>query len=84
MIGQRVKRIRIGRGKKLVVVAGLAGMSKSKLDNIERGETALDKLSDIVALAGALDVASGDLARLPLPVPTNGHTDATISARATS
>jgi len=80
MIGQRVKRIRQARDKKLVVVAGLAGMSKSKLDNIERGETALDKLSDIIALAAALDVAPGDLVRLPLPAPANGHTDATIEA----
>src|ERR1700742_5236756 len=73
MIGQRLKQIRLARGKGLVVVAGLAGMSKSKLDMIERGESALDKLSDIVALAGALEVSPSDLVRLPVPAPANGH-----------
>jgi transcriptional regulator with XRE-family HTH domain len=76
-IGRRVKRIRYARRKSLVV-AGLAGMSKSKLDRIERGESALDKLSDIVALADALAVAPGDLVRLP--VPANGHIDSTTEA----
>ena len=79
-IGRRVKRIRYARRKSLVVVAGLAGMSKSKLDRIERGEIALDKLSDIVALADALEVAPGDLVRLPVPAPANGHTDSTTEA----
>lgn len=79
-IGRRVKQIREARGKSLVVIAGLAGMSKSKLDRIELGESALDKLSDIVALADALEIAPGDLVRLPLPAPANGHTDATTKA----
>jgi hypothetical protein len=55
-------------------------MSKSKLDRIERGEIALDKLSDIVALANALQIAPSDLMRLPVPAPANGHTDATTEA----
>ncbi len=79
-IGRRVKQVREARGKSLVVIAGLAGMSKSKLDRIELGESALDKLSDIVALADALEIAPGDLVRLPLPAPAIGHTDATIEA----
>jgi len=79
-IGRRLVQIRKARRKSLVVVAGLAGMSKSKLDRIERGEVALDKLSDIVALAGALEVAPGDLVRLPVPAPANGPTDSTIRA----
>ncbi|MGH3926628.1 MAG: helix-turn-helix domain-containing protein, partial [Pseudonocardiaceae bacterium] len=79
-IGRRLRQIRKVRKKSLVVIAGLAGMSKSKLDRIERGEDALDKLSDIVALAGALQVAPGDLLRLPVPAPANGHTDATTKA----
>jgi transcriptional regulator with XRE-family HTH domain len=54
-IGRRLRQIRRSRGKSLVVIAGLAGMSKSQLDRIERGEVALDKLSEIVALANALD-----------------------------
>jgi len=76
-IGRRIRLIRKARRKPLVVVAGLAGMSKSKLDRIERGEIALDKLSDIVALADALEVSPGDLVRLPVPAPANGHTDST-------
>lgn len=79
-IGRRVKQIRETRKKPLVVVAELAGMSKSKLDRIERGENALDKLSDIVNLAGALEIAPGDLMRLPVPAPANGHTDSTVRA----
>jgi transcriptional regulator with XRE-family HTH domain len=58
-----------------VVIAGLAGMSKSQLDRIERGEVALDRLSEIVALANALQIALSDLMRLPVPAPANGHTD---------
>lgn len=71
-----MRQIRKARDKSLVVAAGLAGMSKSKLHRIERGEDALEKLSDIVALAGALQIAPSDLMRLPVPAPSNGHTDA--------
>jgi hypothetical protein len=52
-------------------------MSKSQLDRIERGEVALDKISEIVALATALQIAPSDLTRLPVPAPANGHTDST-------
>ncbi|MGH3823626.1 MAG: helix-turn-helix domain-containing protein [Pseudonocardiaceae bacterium] len=79
-IGQRLRRIRYSRGKSLRVVAGLAGMSKSKLDRIERGEVALDSLSDIVALANALQIAPSELMRLPVPAPANGQTDSTVQA----
>ncbi|MGH3932582.1 MAG: helix-turn-helix domain-containing protein, partial [Pseudonocardiaceae bacterium] len=79
-IGRRLRQIRKARKRSLVVIAGLAGMSKSKLDRIEHGEIALDKLSDIVALANALQIAPSDLMRLPVPAPANGHTDATTSA----
>jgi transcriptional regulator with XRE-family HTH domain len=74
-ISRRLRQIRKSRGKSLVVIAGLAGMSKSKLDRMERGEVALDKLSEIVALANALQIAPSDLTRLPVPAPANGHTD---------
>jgi transcriptional regulator with XRE-family HTH domain len=81
-IGRRLRQIRKSRRKSLVVIAGLAGMSKSQLDRIERGEVALDKLSEIVALANALQIAPSDLMRLPVPAPANGHTDsATESVR---
>ncbi|MGH8967181.1 MAG: XRE family transcriptional regulator, partial [Actinomycetes bacterium] len=36
---------------------------------------ALDRISQIVALANALQIAPGDLMRLPVPAPANGHTD---------
>jgi len=55
-------------------------MSKSQLDRIERGEVALDRLSEIVALADALQIAPSDLMRLPVPAPANGHTDSATEA----
>ncbi len=79
-IGTRLRQIRKSRRKSLVVIAGLAGMSKSQLDRIERGEVALDRLSEIVALANALHIAPSDLMRLPVPAPANGHTDSTTEA----
>lgn len=79
-IGRRVRQVRRNRDKSLRVVAGLAGMSKSQLDRIERGKVALDRLSDIVALADALQIAPSDLVRLPIPAPANGHTDSTTEA----
>ncbi|MGH3799068.1 MAG: helix-turn-helix domain-containing protein [Pseudonocardiaceae bacterium] len=79
-IGARLRRIRKSRGKSLVVTAGLAGISKSKLDRIERGEVALDRLSDILALAEALEISPSELIRLPVPAPANGHTDSAIKA----
>ena len=79
-IGQRVRQIRHSRGKSLRVVAGLAGMSKSKLSLIERGELALDSRSDIVALANALQVAPSELTKMQVPAPGDGVTDMAIEA----
>lgn len=79
-IGARLRQIRKFRKKSLQVVAGLAGMSKSHLDRIERGEHALDSLSKIVALANALQIAPSELTRLPVPAPANGETDAAVQA----
>ena len=79
-IGRRLRQIRKARRKSLVVIAGLTGISKSQLDRIERGEVALDKLSEIVALADTLEVAPSELMRLPVPAPSNGQTDAAIQA----
>ena len=75
-IGHRVRQIRYSRGKSLRVVAGLAGMSKSKLSMIERGEVALDSRSDIVALANALQIAPSELTKVDVPAPGNGESDA--------
>ena len=78
-IGRRVRQVRYARGKSLRVVAGLAGISKSHLSRIERGEHALDSRSEIVALANALQIAPSELTALPVPAPGNGGTDASIA-----
>jgi transcriptional regulator with XRE-family HTH domain len=78
-IGARLRQIRYARDKSLRVVAGLAGMSKSRLSQIERGERALDSLSEILALADALKVAPSEFVRLPVPAPGNSGTDAAIN-----
>jgi transcriptional regulator with XRE-family HTH domain len=64
-IGRQVRRIRHARGKSLVAVAGLAGISKSHLSRIERGERPLDSRSEIAALANALEIAPSELTKLP-------------------
>ncbi|MGH3709266.1 MAG: helix-turn-helix domain-containing protein [Pseudonocardiaceae bacterium] len=79
-IGRRLRQIRNSRKKSLRVVAGLAGMSKSHLSEIERGECALDRRSEIVALANVLQVAPSELTGLPVPAPGNGDTDAAVVA----
>lgn len=80
IIGRRGRQIRQARGKSLRVIAGLAGIGASHLDRIETGQRALDSLSDIVALASALQVAPSELTRLPVPASGNGQTDAAIEA----
>jgi transcriptional regulator with XRE-family HTH domain len=79
-IGARLRRIRNSRGKSLRVVAGLSGMSKSRLSEIERGEATLDSISEIVTLADVLQISPSELMRLPVPAPANGHTDSAINA----
>ncbi len=78
-IGWRLRRIRDARGKSLRVIAGLAGMSSSTLHRIEHGQRAVT-LSEIVALADALEIAPSELTKLPVPAPANGHTDSTTEA----
>ncbi|MGH3770656.1 MAG: helix-turn-helix domain-containing protein, partial [Pseudonocardiaceae bacterium] len=60
-IGARLRQIRNSRKKSLRVVAGLAGISKSRLSEIERGESALESISEIVALADVLQIAPSEL-----------------------
>jgi len=79
-IGRRVRRIRRARGKSLEVVAGLAKISKAQLSRLETGERTLDRLSVIVDLAKALEVAPSELIALPVPAPGNGGMDSAISA----
>jgi DNA-binding XRE family transcriptional regulator len=81
-IGRRIRGIRGIRGirkardKSLRVIAGLAGMSRTTLNRIEHGQRDVT-LSEIVALANALEIAPSRLIILPIPAPTSGHTDAT-------
>ncbi|HET9258172.1 MAG TPA: helix-turn-helix transcriptional regulator [Pseudonocardiaceae bacterium] len=79
-IGRRLRRIRKARDKSLTVIAGLSGMSIATLSRIENGLRALDRHSEIVALAAALEIAPSELMKLPVPAPGNGGTDATIEA----
>jgi transcriptional regulator with XRE-family HTH domain len=79
-IGGRIRQIRKARGKSQAVIAGLAGISTATLSRIEAGKHALDSLTLIVALAGALEVPPSELTKLPLPAPANGHTDSTTEA----
>ncbi|MGH3829569.1 MAG: helix-turn-helix domain-containing protein [Pseudonocardiaceae bacterium] len=79
-IGARLRQVRNSRRKSLRVVAGLAGMSKSRLSMIERGESALDRRSEIVALADVLLIAPSELVTLPMPTPGNGAVDAGVNA----
>jgi transcriptional regulator with XRE-family HTH domain len=78
-IGRRVRQIRKSRDKSLRVLAGLAAMNRMTLSRIERGERA-PTLSEILALAGALEIAPSELTKLPVPAPANGHTDSTTEA----
>ncbi|MGH3842424.1 MAG: helix-turn-helix domain-containing protein [Pseudonocardiaceae bacterium] len=79
-IGARLRQIRNSRKKSLRVIAGLAGISKAHLSRIERGERALDRRSEIVALANALQISPSELTALPIPAPINGGSDAGIAA----
>ena len=78
-IGRHIRRIRHARDKSLRVIAGLAGMNKSTLHRIEHGQRDVT-LSEIVALANALEITPSTLIRLPIFAPANGHTNTATSA----
>jgi transcriptional regulator with XRE-family HTH domain len=79
-IGRRLRQIRHARRKSLRVIAGLAGLSEATLSRIENGLRALDRHSEIVALADALQIAPSELTRLWLPASTNGDADSAEDA----
>jgi transcriptional regulator with XRE-family HTH domain len=79
-IGQRIRHVRLSRGKTLAVVAGLAGISEGYLSRIECGKKPVDSWSLLITIANALRVAPSDLTSLPVPAPANGHTDSSIEA----
>jgi hypothetical protein len=54
-------------------------MSKDTLNRIERGLLS-PTLTQILALAEALQISVSELTRLPVPAPANGHTDSATKA----
>lgn len=60
-LARRLRQLRSWRGKRLIVVAGLAGISESYLSRLERGERRLNNRRLIARLADALDVSPSEL-----------------------
>ncbi|MEU6712359.1 helix-turn-helix transcriptional regulator [Nonomuraea sp. NPDC046802] len=60
-IGENVRAARRARGTSLETLAGLVGRSKGWLSKVENGKIPLEKRSDIVALADALEVSATEL-----------------------
>lgn len=71
-IGGRIRQIRKVRDKSQAVIAGLAGISTATLSRIEAGTHALDSLTLIVALAGALEVPPRSSPSCRYPRPPTG------------
>lgn len=78
-LGDTLRTIRKARGKSLVVIAGLAGISASYLSRLESGERALDRRSLIIALAEALDVAPEEITGATLALPREEAHDRALS-----
>jgi transcriptional regulator with XRE-family HTH domain len=73
-IGERVAFYRRRRGLTQVALAGLVGRTESWVEKIEHGRAALDRISVVRELAGALDVSLHDLLPDDLdPVEPDGH-----------
>jgi transcriptional regulator with XRE-family HTH domain len=66
-IGENIRAARRASGKSLEIIAGLAGRSKGWLSKVENGKTRLERRSDILALAEALEVSATDLLDGPSP-----------------
>ncbi|MDQ3989189.1 MAG: helix-turn-helix domain-containing protein [Actinomycetota bacterium] len=79
-IGRRARQVRNVRGKSLAVIAERAGISKSYLCRLEKGQRALNQRSLVIALADALEIAPSELTTLPAPAPADGDTDTTVKA----
>ncbi|MGH3867702.1 MAG: helix-turn-helix domain-containing protein [Pseudonocardiaceae bacterium] len=78
-VGARLREIREARGKTLLVIAGLAGISESYLSQLETGKRALNRRSRIVALANALEVSPSELFDLGTsPLPADPATESAI------
>src|SRR5215204_3990328 len=66
-IGARLRAIRRRRGLSLDVVAGLAGISRSYLAMLERGERRFDRRGLLESVAVALGCAVTELTGQPYP-----------------
>jgi transcriptional regulator with XRE-family HTH domain len=65
--GERIRRARQHRGLTLEVAAGRVGRSKAWLSMIENDRRQLDRIPDIIALAGVLEVPVPSLIGIPCP-----------------
>jgi transcriptional regulator with XRE-family HTH domain len=68
-IGARARMIRRRRGSSLVVVAGLAGITKQYLSQLERGQRGFNRRGLIEDLANALGCSVADLTGQPYSPP---------------
>lgn len=64
-VGETVRRLRRWRGLSQVALAGLAGRSQGWLSRIESGQLGLHALTDLEALADALQVHPADVTGRP-------------------
>ncbi|MFG6147951.1 helix-turn-helix domain-containing protein [Halobacillus sp. B23F22_1] len=60
-IGERIRKLRLGKGLSVNQFANLSGVSKSYISNIERGVQKNPSLSVMRKLANTLDVSLEDL-----------------------
>jgi transcriptional regulator with XRE-family HTH domain len=75
-LGARVRRYRRFRGLGLDQAAGLAGISKSYLSRLERGERSIDSRALLLRIAVALEVSVADLTGQPYVPRDRDHGDA--------
>ncbi|HEY2096309.1 MAG TPA: helix-turn-helix transcriptional regulator [Pseudonocardia sp.] len=75
-IGARVRQIRMQRGLTLAVVAGLAGIDKTYLSRLERGERFFLRRGLVEVLAEALGCAVSDLTGQPYPAVDRASAEA--------
>ncbi|MGH3767464.1 MAG: helix-turn-helix domain-containing protein [Pseudonocardiaceae bacterium] len=75
-IGARARKIRSRRGLSLDVAAGLAGVTKSYLSMLERGQRGFNRRGLIEDLAEALGCSVVDLTGQPYAPPDRGTADA--------
>ena len=74
-IGARARMIRRRRGLSLDVAAGLAGITKSYLSLLERGQRGFNRRGLLEDLAGALGCSVADLTGTPYLVPDRHSAD---------